>query len=553
MAKKSASKIAIAGTEKAPLAGAKRGTKADPNERIQVSVVLYPRNREDSSAAIMAEAKKLPSRRKYITREELAKTEGADPKDVDKVEAFAHTFGLTVDRVSIPERKIWLSGKSGDMSNAFNVQLYNYKSKTVSYRGRTGPIHVPGDLKNVIFNVRGLDNRPVAQPHFRLRSKGSGARPRNAPDGSLPVPAVASFYNFPSGTGKGQTIALIELNTARDPNFPQKNIGTGFSTSDLNAYFKSIGKPTPVVTAVGIDGGANLPGINPDADVEVALDIEVVGAVAPNAEIVVYFAPNTNQGFLDAISAAVHDTIRKPSIISISWGGPEISWTAKTRKAFDQLFQSAAKLGVTIAIAAGDDGSSDGVTDGHAHVDFPASSAFALAAGGTELHGSGTAIQQEIAWNNSSAGEGATGGGISDVFPAPSYQTSVSLPKSLGKKSIKGRGVPDIAGNASPVTGYQILVGSKPQTVGGTSAVAPLWAGLIALCNEVLPQPVGFLNPILYALPPTQTALRDITQGDNDPGGIGGYSAGKGWDANTGLGAPNGKAILAALQGKKTP
>jgi kumamolisin len=248
----------------------------------------------------------------------------------------------------------------------------------------------------------------------------------------------------------------------------------------------------------------------------------------------------------------VHDTVRKPSVISISWGGPEVAWTAKTLKGFDQLFQSAAKLGVTIAVAAGDDGSSDGVSDGHAHVDFPASSPFALATGGTELHGSGTTVQQEIVWNNSTSGNGATGGGISDFFKVPSYQSGVPLPKSLGKKPIKGRGSPDIAGNASPVTAYQIFVGGKPAKVGGTSAVAPLWAGLIALFNQALQQPVGFLNPLLYALP-AQRPLRDITEGNNDPGGVGGYDAGAGWDAATGWGTPDGKALLAALQGKGTP
>jgi len=552
MAKKASTHVAIAGSEKVPLPGAKRGKKTDPNERVHVSVVLYPRSSADTPDSIIAEAQKLPAQRKYLTREELAQTDGADPKDIDKVEAFAHEYGLTVDRVSMPERKVWLSGTAANLSLAFDVQLYNYKSKTVSYRGRVGPVKVPKELKDVVFNVRGLDNRPVAKPHFRVKPKGGRSRSANASGGSLSAAAVAELYNFPPGTGKGQTIALIELNTAANPNFPNKNIGTGYSTSDLNAYFKSIGKATPVVTAVGIDGGANLPGINPDADVEVALDIEVAGAIAPEAEIAVYFAPNTNQGFLDAISAAVHDTVRKPSIISISWGGPEVSWTTQTLTGFDQLFQAAAKLGVTIAVAAGDNGSSDGVGDGHAHVDFPASDPFALAAGGTELHGSGTTIQQEIVWNNTTSNEGATGGGISDFFKAPSYQSAVALPKSLGKKPIKGRGLPDIAGNASPVTGYQIYVGSKPATVGGTSAVAPLWAGLIALFNQALPQPVGFLNPLLYS-PPTQTALRDITQGSNDPGGVGGYKAGAGWDAASGWGTPNGKALLAALQGKDTP
>ncbi len=377
------------------------------------------------------------------------------------------------------------------------------------------------------------------------------AAPHNAPDGSFTAPQVARLYNFPAGRdGTGQCVAIVELN-----DFDQQgNItGTGFSSKDLNAYFKSLGLPTPQITAVGVDGGANMPGPDPNADGEVMLDVEVAGAVAPRANIAVYFAPNTDSGFIDAISFALHDNVRKPSVISISWGGPEDSWTQQALTAFDQVLQDAAALGVAVCCSSGDDGSSDirdpQERDGHPHVDFPAASPFALACGGTKLLGTGTTITSEIVWNE---GNGATGGGVSNVFPRPVYQSKSKVPKS--PKGKVGRGVPDVAGDADPATGYQVrLVGGHRGVIGGTSAVAPLWAGLIALINQDLANlgkpPVGFINPLVYKEPGSTGAFHDIVQGDNDIEGLGKYKARKRWDACTGLGTPDGTMLMASLGG----
>jgi kumamolisin len=304
--------------------------------------------------------------------------------------------------------------------------------------------------------------------------------------------------------------------------------------------------------AVGVDGGANKPGPDPNADGEVMLDIEVTGAVAPGAKIAVYFAPNTDQGFIDAVTTAVHDTVRKPSVISISWGAQEEAWTQQSLTAFDQALQDAAAMGVTVCCAAGDDGSSDirdaSQRDGKPHVDFPAASPFALACGGTKLLGTGTTISSEVVWNE---GDSGTGGGVSNQFARPAYQAHASVPKSPKGKT--GRGVPDIAGDADPNTGYQVrLVGGQNAVIGGTSAVAPLWAGLVALLNQkltTLGKPViGFCNPFLYtSLSQSAAALHDITQGNNDIEGLGKYKAKKGWDPCTGLGTPDGEKLLAAL------
>jgi kumamolisin len=245
---------------------------------------------------------------------------------------------------------------------------------------------------------------------------------------------------------------------------------------------------------------------------------------------------------LNAITTAVHDSTNNPSVVSISWGGPESSWTQQAMTSMDEAFQSAAAMGVTVCVAAGDDGSTDGVTDGLNHVDFPASSPNVLACGGTELIASDNTITSETVWNELANNEGATGGGISDVFPLPSWQTGVGVPPSANPTHNVGRGVPDVAGDADPATGYVTLVDGDSEVIGGTSAVAPLWAGLIALINQSIGKPVGFINPLLYKTASTAADFHEITSGNNSA-----YSAGPGWNACTGLGSPIGTKVALAL------
>jgi kumamolisin len=272
------------------------------------------------------------------------------------------------------------------------------------------------------------------------------------------------------------------------------------------------------------------------------LDIEVAAAIAPKAEIVVYFAPNTDKGFLDAITMATHDTTHKPSVISISWGAAEKNWTGQAMTSYDQAFQAAAALGITVCCAAGDNGSGDAEEDGLAHVDFPASSPFALGCGGTKLTGLGSAISSEVVWNEGP--NSATGGGVSDSFPVPAYQSSTGIPQSVNPSHKAGRGVPDVSGDADPATGYFVRVDGQEFVIGGTSAVAPLWAGLIALLNQKLGHPIGFLNPLLYGSLAGTGSFHDITSGNN-----GAYTAKKRWDPCTGWGTPDGAKLLHALGG----
>jgi kumamolisin len=455
------------------------------------------------------------------------------------VQAFARAHGLKVSSVNRGARVVVLSGPAAAFNKAFQVDLAHYEGPQGTYRGRTGFVYIPAGLKGVILSVHGLDNRPHARPHFRVASNAPRlaqplAKAKAAASVSYTPLQIAQFYDFPAGAnGQGQTIGIIEL-------------GGGYTQSDLNSYFSALGiSPAPSVSAVSVDGGQNKPtGSTSGPDTEVMLDIEVAGAVAPGAKIVAYFAPNTDAGFLDAINQAVGDKQNNPSVVSISWGGPESTWTAQSLQSYNSALQAASAVGVTVCVAAGDDGSTDGVTDGLQHVDFPASSPYALACGGTHLIGSGSTITDEEVWNDLPT-DGATGGGVSATFPLPTWQSGAKVPPSVNPGSFVGRGLPDVAGDADPGTGYQVEVDGTSTVMGGTSAVAPLWAGLIARFNSQLKTSVGYLNPTLYQHLAAQAGtFHDITSGNN-----GGYKAGPGWDACSGWGSPNGAAIVQGLAG----
>jgi kumamolisin len=520
----SADRVAIPGSDRTPDPEHERVGDPEPGGEVEVSVYLRPKSPVDW---VDQEAARPPAERRVLSREELAGAHGANQADVDAVRAFAAEYGLEVADVDLARRSVKLRGTLDNVARAFGAQgLGSYAHPTAGvYRGRQGPLTVPTALAGVITGVFGIDQRPQAHPHLRFHAQAA------QPTSFTPV-QVAQAYGFPTGpTGAGQTVAIIEL-------------GGGFNAADLSTYFTGLGLTAPAVSAVGVDGGTNSPGTDKNADGEVMLDIEVVGAVAPGASIAVYFAPNTDQGFLDAITTAVHDTTHKPSVVSISWGGPEDTWTQQARTQMEQAFTDAAALGVTVTAASGDNGSTDGVTDGKQHVDFPAAAPHALACGGTSLQVQNGQISSETVWNN--AGGGAGGGGVSIEFAVPSYQSAAGVPANVDSGQ-SGRGVPDVSGDADPGTGYTIRVDGVQETIGGTSAVAPLWAGLTALLNQALGKPVGFLHPQLYAAA-AHTAFRDITQGSN-----GSYQAGPGWDACTGLGSPNGTALLQALGGPAPP
>jgi kumamolisin len=511
-------RVVLPGSQRTGVAGAAKPTP--PRTKITVSLILRPKSPLQVNRGRGASAG--PVR---ISRAEYRKNHAADPEAVRLVRAFARQYKMTVktDANALLRRTVQLTGTAADMQLAFGVTLQQTTMDGVECRTREGEITLPQTLDGAVVAVLGLDTRPQARPHFRVLKT-------TAKSVSYTPPQVAQLYGFPTtASGAGQTIGLIEL-------------GGGYKTADLTAYFKTLGLTAPTVTAVLVDGGKNAPTNANSADGEVLLDIEVSASVAPGAKVAVYFTPNTDQGFIDAITTAVHDTKNKPSVISISWGGPESSWTAQSITALDAACQAAAALGVTITVAAGDDGSSDGATGNN--VDFPASSPHVLACGGTKLEGSGTKITSEVVWNETASNEGATGGGVSNVFAKPTWQANAKVPAPT--VSTGGRGVPDVAGNADPVTGYTIRVDGETLVIGGTSAVAPLWAGLVAVANKQLGTSVGFIQPAIYASA-AAAGFNDITSGNN-----GAFSAGPGWDACTGLGSPKASKLIPLLAPAKT-
>ena len=479
-------------------------------ERFEVSIYLKPRNGGSSRA-------------------DLAATRAVQHADDFKlVQEFASEHGLTVAATEPAKRLIKLSGTAAQFQAAFQTTLVHYQHGNVKFRGRSGCLKLPTQLHAVVESVLGLDNRPQAQPRLVIR-------PAAEVSNSFKPNNVARLYAFPTSvTGKGQCIALIEL-------------GGGYTPSDTTTAFAAMGLTPPTVVSVSVDGGKNTPTPDDGADGEVALDIQVAGGAAPGARIAVYFAPNSDAGFVDAITSAVHDSTNKPSVISISWGSAEANWTQQAIQSMNSAMQDASTVNVSVFAASGDNLASDGVDDGKAHVDFPASSPWAIGCGGTNISVNGSSIASETVWNDGNSGGG---GGISDLFAVPSFQQNANLPPSVNDGKTR-RGVPDVAGDAAPGTGYEVVVNGQTEVVGGTSAVAPLWAGLTALINEGAATPVGFFLPFLYA---NSTLLRQITRGDNKATGSDvGYSAGPGWNACTGLGVPNGESLFVALTNQNQP
>ncbi len=507
-------------------------------ERIEVTVRVR-RRRPLPPAAI--DGRSAPRSRTYLNHRKLESEYGADPKDIKKVEDFARRSGLVVIDSSAARRSVALSGSASALGRAFGTKLLVWAHAGGTYRGRTGPVRLPAALDKIVVGVFGLDNRPFARPHFVRRADAAAA------SGGYTPPQVAKFYGFPTGVdGTGQVIGIIEL-------------GGGYKPADLQQYAKQLGVPVPTVIPVSVGKGGNHPTNANSADGEVLLDIEVASSIATGAKIVVYFAAGaSDQDFLEAITQAVHDSTNKPTVISISWGGPEASAEASFQTEFDQVLQSAASLGITVTIASGDNGAADegpNEWDNEPHADFPASSSYALGCGATNIQVVSGAITTESVWNQNAADTeqdsfGSSGGGVSEFFALPSFQAAAGVPVNpvTGKA---GRGVPDVTGNGDPATGYVIRVDGEQAVIGGTSAVAPLWAALIALINQKLGIRAGYINPLLYANP---GALRDITLGTNEVGSNGvGFAAGPGWDACSGLGSPNVPSLVAALGGEAPP
>jgi len=472
-----------------------------------------------------------------MSREQFAARHAAHADDLAEVRAYAERRGLRVVAGSRVARTVVVEGGKAAVERAFAPPA-----------GRV-PGAPPADLEGVVEAVIGLSPHAPARPHFPAAG---GGEERGTASPRFTCPEIAELYSFPEADGVGQTIAVVCL-------------GGGFHQSDLDAFAASIGLPPPAVEAVGVQGGANRPvsmaelqGLvryletlegPPPSDaamftLETTMDVELALGFSPGARVVAYFAPsNDEQGFYQAVSAAVFDEERRPSVLSLSWGWKEEQWqdeSAAILPAVEELLAEAGRLGVTFCASSGDSGA--GGAGSAAWVQYPASSPYALSCGGTTIEVAGGEIVAETAWRQRVGDQiYSSGGGVSAIFARPAFQDGIALLEKDGK-----RGVPDVSGVADRGAGVAITVGGAVIAGGGTSAVAPLWAALAARLDQAVGCPLGHANPCLYAAARRDPGcFQDVTTGGNPE-----YHASAGWDAVTGLGSPHGERLLAALRGE---
>lgn len=446
-------------------------------------------------------------------------------RSIDRLRRFAKRQHMTVKAVDFLGRTVTLRAKAVDAERAFSTKLlWIDDGGDRRYYPRRAP-RLPRQLKSIAHAVLGLDTRKPRLSRLRenadVMDDGSGLFPSE----------IARLYGLTAaGRGAGQCIAIIEP-------------AGGYRSDDLAKACEAMRIPVPQILDIDVGNGRNTPGINAKADAEVALDIQVVAGVAPEARIVVYFTELSEPGLVAGVSRAVHGPER-PHVIIITWGEPETSWPGESRLGLDPVLQDAVRLGITVLATAGDDLAWERMGGDKVYVNYPASSPYVLGCGGTSISLSAdrTAIVNEVVWND--RGLRGTGGGISEEYLVPAFQAGAHMPGSLNDGKA-GRGVPDVAAAAAQVNGYRMFLNGGPIIASGTSAVAPLWGAFIALLNAERGHALGFVNDRLYQLP---NLLKPITAGDNIDAVSGlGYRAGPGWNACTGLGTPNGAAIIAAL------
>jgi kumamolisin len=562
--------VPIKGSERRPARGAKQVGACPPGELATVTICL---RRNPQAAPLPPQQSQIKGKSsKSFSREEYAATYGATQNDIDRVTQFARSFNLQIQEASSAKRTVVVFGTVGDMGRAFAVELNRYQLPTHTYRGRDGFVHVPRALAEIVTGVLGLDNRRVVRHHSATVRPGAEAA--NAPVGAatLTPPQVAMLYDFPAGPATGQTVGVLEFGGGYVVDPVTKR------ASDVDTFCSNLGLTGPTVSAVSVLGANNTlmgsktnffvddPAKNPpsDTDIEVALDLEIIAAVAQGANIAVYFAPNDSNGFNQAVRTAVHDAVNHPDVLSISWGGSELNdWSPMDIDNISAAFEDAYNMGVSVFVSSGDDGSDCGVGDGVAHVEYPGSDPWVVCCGGTTITNVSGSTFNEGSWND----VGASGGGISDHFIPQTWQSDAHIPPSANPNQRKGRGVPDVAGNASPYSGYDLWLygtqfsklvvtsgnykGASGFIEGGTSAVAPLYAALTALINASRGARCPFLNPVLYGLNGT-SALHDISDGQNNEWSgeakpTPSYTSGPGWDGCTGLGRIDGRKLLAAI------
>jgi kumamolisin len=473
-------------------------------------------------------------RRRHIGAAELTTLHGAAAADVASVSSWATAAGLRVHRREGTPATVDVSGSLATLARAFGVELEGWRVRdprtgaVAAFRDHRDELSIPARLDGLVTAALGLSDRPLASSRLATLPLGVTAAISYTPE------ELAAIYDFPvlqdGGAGTTITVGIAEL-------------GGAVHRADLAVFTAANPRLRVIEEAAQGWGPTSDPG---GADVEVALDWQVIAGVfrrcAPQADVnvVIKYAANTDRGFTNLIESFATDG-RNYTAVSTSWGAIEDRWTPAAMDVMDRAFQMGAVRGIVHSVAAGDNGSSALSLDGRQHADFPASAPHAVGCGGTTLIAEGGVRLNEVAWNEIRVGQGATGGGVSAHFPVPRYQSSAGVRPVSASGGAAGRGVPDVAANADPLTGYVIHYRGVESVVGGTSAVSPLWTALFALASASTGHRLGDVLPGLYAarLP----GFTDITTGDN-----GGYRAQPGWDAATGLGVPSGRALCETLR-----
>jgi kumamolisin len=533
------SHILLANSERSRRKDTERVRDVAPDSVIELTLTLR-----------VPELPDLDASRAALTSDELARLATSN-EDLARVSKVMQEFGLTVVSTDPLTRTTEVSGTARQIEEAFRPNLGIYRAPGQGeFRGREGSVSVPAELNGIVTGVFGLDQRRVAR-----RSRGRLARKQNgAGEAAAPLtPAeVAQHYDFPAEPAAGAKVGIIEF-------------GGAYLPQELDAFVKRYGLTPPAMTI--IDVGLKPPTVaeieqlpKEEADfiigeaIEVMMDIEVVAGQCPGAEIVVYFANFDERGWIRLINRLVKERDGAPHVLSISWGAPEDDpkgWSRAAVEAISERLGILARMGVTVCVASGDDGSGDAVEDNRAHVDFPASSPYVLSVGGTMLEGGTDVVWWEDPGHRTPHGGGATGGGVSEVFPRPAWQ-DVDV-ESMNSPPGGGRIVPDVAALAgSPF--YALAIPAQEQFNGGTSAAAPLWASLIATALALGKPSKGptFLTPLLYeggSKPRGETACTDVKEGQNasQPNPGFGYKSKNGYDAVSGWGVPKGTDLVAIL------
>lgn len=522
--------VPLAGSYRTEPQGAKYVGEVDPDERIVVTFYLKrrtPDQYQPGSAGDLARLSKPTTRRALSVERRRTHARAAN-----RIKRLAARFHVTLCGFDLSQRIVILEATARQMTDILGATLRIYDDGHCRFRARIGWLVVPKEIAPWTRAILGFDQRPIVRPVPRLRPLVGAALGA----GSWPT-EVAALYRIPLDQDVSKIcVGIIAL-------------GGGYLATDLAKALAAMGRESPTIVdqsvATPAAGGSAVPangnhfGGGSVADEEIALDLQILASLLPKARIVVYFAGNTIQSLVGAINQAIFDDVNRPQVLSVSWGSAEMFWSSSARDAMQAVLADAQRLKVTVLFAAGDELATGGLDDGKAHVWFPSSSPYALGCGGTQPAANGAAPGEEVVWNDGTSG---TGGGVSDFYPVPAYQSALTLPPSVNDGKFR-RGVPDVAAAAASTPGYRIVLNGSEIVKDGTSAATPLWAGLIAIANAARGEPLGFVNSALYSNP---AALRQIDRGDNRAGGKG-YEAGPGWNACTGLGVPKGADIVAAL------